>query len=148
MFATTNCFQSFSHFSSHNLLFQLACFWFDLSMHVWYFYVNFHSRTAFEFIVALGLLMWLILRGLLVIDHEKFIYCHIKPYYYHCAGHPQKFYFVMCLAAIVMVFLYLFCCIYSIFWMFIPQFGSLSGAMQKIKKEYLKSRSTTDLCDR
>ena len=135
-------------FSSHNILFQLACFWFDLSMHVWYFYVNFHFRTAFEFIVALGLLMWLILRGLLVIDHEKFIYCHIKPYYYHCAGHPQKFYFVMCLAAIVMVFLYLFCCIYSIFWMFIPQFGSLSGAMQKIKKEYLKTRSTTDLSDR
>ena len=54
----------------------------------------------------------------------------------------------MCLAAIVMVFLYLFCCIYSIFWMFIPQFGSLSGAMQKIKKEYLKTRSTTDLSDR
>ena len=105
-------------------------------------------RTLFEFLAALVLLIWLILRGLPVIDDEKFIYCHIKPYYYHCAGHPQQFYLVVCLVTIVMVFLYLSCCIFNILWMFIPQFGSLSGAMQKIKQEYSKTRSTTDLSDR
>jgi len=94
------------------------------------------------------LLIWLILNGLPTIKDEEFIYCHIDPYYYHCAGHPQQFYLVVCLVTIVMVFLYLSCCIFNILWMFIPQFGSLSGAMQKIKQEYCKTRSTTDLSDR
>ena len=105
-------------------------------------------RTILEFLVALALIIWLIIRGLPTIFKEKELFCEVGVYYYRCSGHPIEFYIGVTITTTIIVALYLFCCVFNLLWMFLPQLGSLSGAMRTFKKEFRKTRSTTDLSDK
>ncbi|XP_059093756.1 uncharacterized protein LOC131888834 isoform X2 [Tigriopus californicus] len=58
------------------------------------YFLSYLLRTLCEFIVATGLLAWLVWRGFPSIQKEEFIYCDVHGFHYECAGHPQQFYIV------------------------------------------------------
>ena len=103
-----------------------------------WFKINFVSifRTVLELIVAGLLLTWLCIKGIPIIAEEEIILCPIADYWYVCSGHPQKFYLYVLFATIGILCLYIFCCLFNLAWLFIPQLGSLSGVMRKYRKEF------------
>jgi hypothetical protein len=109
-----------------------------------YFY-SYLIRTLAEFFVAVCLLVWLLISGLPTIQNDEFIYCPVHGYVYQCAGHPQQFYMYVLFATIVILGLYIFCCTFTLMWLFIPQLGSLSGVMSTVKNEFCRTQSTNDL---
>ena len=97
--------------------------------------------------MALGLIIWLFIRGIPTIQDEESIYCPISEYYYHCSGHPQRFYLWVLLTTIAILAVYIFCCAYNLAWLFFPCFGSLSSVMKKYKTQFKKSRADTRISD-
>ena len=73
------------------------------------------------------------------IQKEEFVYCSVHGYHYECAGHPQQFYMYVLFITIFILVLYVFCCIYNILWLTIPQLGTLSRVMRKYKKQLRKN---------
>lgn len=102
------------------------------------YFLSYLLRTLCEFIVATGLLGWLIWRGFPSIQKEEFIYCDVHGFHYECAGHPQQFYMYVLFMVIVIIGVYLLCCFYNIMWIFFPQMGVLSSVMNEYRAELRK----------
>ena len=73
-----------------------------------------YFRTISELLVATGLFVWLLISGIPTIQDEESIYCPISEFYYHCSGHPQRFYFYVLLTTMFILAVYIFCCSYNI----------------------------------
>jgi len=112
------------------------------------YFVSYLVRTISELLVATGLFVWLLISGIPTIQDEESIYCPISEFYYHCSGHPQRFYFYVLLTTMFILAVYIFCCSYNIAWLFFPCFGSLSSLMKKYRTQFKKARSDTRISDR
>ena len=110
---------------------------------------NFSTIT--QFLVAFGLFIFIIFHGLPAIQQEEKIYCQIEDskYYYFCAGHPQKFYIVLCYMTLVFLALYLALTIFNLLWLIIIPMRPLTQAMKLFKDEFkiFDTDSIDDLYD-
>ena len=110
---------------------------------------NFSTIT--QFLVAFGLFIFIIFHGLPAIQQEEKVYCQIEDskYYYFCAGHPQKFYIVLCYMTLVFLALYLALTIFNLLWLIIIPMRPLTQAMKLIKDEFkiFDTDSIDDLYD-
>ena len=84
-----------------------------------------------EFVAATSLLVWLCGYGIPQIGKDKFIKCNVYGIWYECAGHPQEYYFFVLIMAILILVVYLYCTIYNILWLAVPQLGQLSRVMRR-----------------
>ena len=108
----------------------------------------FDFRTISELLVATFLFVWLLIRGIPTIQDEESIYCPISEFYYHCSGHPQRFYLWVLIITMGILAAYIFCCAYNIAWLFFPCFGSLSNVMKKYRTQFKKARADARISDR
>ena len=100
------------------------------------YFISYLLRTLAEFLTSSILLFYLFYFGLNSFNTEDFIYCPVGEYHYQCAGHPKDFYEIVFYITIVIVIIYILCCVYNLLWLLVPQFGSLSGLMNKYKSEF------------
>ena len=98
--------------------------------------VNFSTVTLL--LVALGLFVFILLLALPAIQQEEKIYCQIEnsTYHYFCAGHPQKFYVVLCYMTLIFLVLYLGVTVFNLLWLIINPMRPLSQVMQLFKDEF------------
>ena len=102
-------------------------------------------RTAFELVVAGGLFAILLWKGLPILQKEEFIFCDVHGYHYVCAGHPQEFYIIVLIVALILLFVYLVCTIYNLMWLIIPNMSPLSCVMARYRSHVtLKGNLPTD----
>ena len=99
-------------------------------------FVNYSTIT--QFLVSLGLFIFIILHGISAIQKEERIYCQIEEskFYYFCAGHPQKFYVVLCHMALFFLALYLGLTFFNLLWLISNPMRPLTQAMQLFKDEF------------
>ena len=109
--------------------------------------ISIYLSTITQFLVALGLFIFIILHGLPAIQQEEKIYCQIEDskFHYFCAGHPQKFYIVLCYMTLVFLALYLGLTVFNLLWLLINPMRPLSQAMKLFKDEF--NVSDTDSID-
>ena len=88
------------------------------SFYLRYFFFCYFSTVA-EFIVALGLFIWLVSYGLSAIYEEEKIYCRIEKtdFYYFCTGHSYKFYILICYLTIILLIFYICISSYILIWL-------------------------------
>jgi len=108
------------------------------------FFFSYIVRTAFELVVAGGLFTILLWKGLPILQKEKFIFCDVHGFQYECTGHPQEFYIIVLLIALVFLLAYLSCTIYNLMWLFIPNRSPLSRVMKRYK-EHVTRKATLEV---
>ena len=85
------------------------------------YFTSYLIRTALELLVVLALLSLIIVYGLPVIFSEDHtIPCQINNYLYVCSGHPQEFYRIILILAVIIIIIYIFTNIYNLVWIFRP----------------------------
>ena len=107
--------------------------------------VNFSTVTLL--LVALGLFVFILLLALPAIQQEEKIYCQIEnsTYHYFCAGHPQKFYVVLCHMTLFFLALYLGLTFFNLLWLISNPMRPLTQAMHLFKDKF--KVSDTDSID-
>ena len=97
-------------------------------------------RTVVELLFAIFLLLWLCFYGLPVMGNEKLIRCNVYGKMYECAGHPQMFFMYVLGITIIILLLYIFCCIYNVLWLALPNIRGLGRIMIDYAKETEKPK--------
>uniref|UniRef100_A0A0K2TQZ0 Uncharacterized protein n=1 Tax=Lepeophtheirus salmonis TaxID=72036 RepID=A0A0K2TQZ0_LEPSM len=97
------------------------------------YFASYMVRTIIVTILASILLIWLISMGIPSMQKDEFIYCNVHGFHYECAGHPQEFYMYVLLITVAILIVYIFCCIYNIVWLLLPQLGALSRIMRQYR---------------
>ena len=102
------------------------------------FLLSYLLRTVIELLFAMFLLIWLCVYGVPVMYYEQLISCNVYGKMYECAGHPQLFLMWVLGVTIMILVLYIFCCIYNTLWLALPNIRELG----KIMNHYAKQSQT------
>ena len=104
------------------------------------FLLSYLLRTIVEIFFAIFLLSWLLGYGVPVMYDEKLISCNVYGKMYECAGHPQMFFMYVLVLTIIILILYILCCIFNVVWLSFPDIRGLGSIMKVYAKETYKSR--------
>jgi len=94
------------------------------------YFLSYMVRTLLEIIIAGGLLLWIILRGLTVIKHQDTIHCDVHGYWFECSGQPAQFYVYILYITVVITGTYMLLNLYNLLWLTCPCLGKLSRLMR------------------
>jgi len=98
------------------------------------YYQSYLVRTMLALLVVLVLLSGVILYGFPVIfsdDHT--LPCQINSFWYVCSGHPQEFYRIVLIIAVIIICCYIITNIYNLFWIISPFKSKLGKILHKYR---------------
>ena len=94
-------------------------------------------RTLAEIIAALILLVYMLWRGLPVLEHSNTVICNVHSFFFECSGQPAQFYIYSLYITIAITSLYICCNVYNLLWLIFPSIGKLSRVMSTYKQKML-----------
>jgi len=112
------------------------------------YFWSYLSRTVIETACAGVLLVYMILRGVPILQHSENIICDVHGHYYECHGNPTEFYIYTLYTAAVLTAVYILCNFYNCLWLLFPQFGKLSRVMSAYKYNMLEAAKGSGKTDR
>ena len=98
------------------------------------YFQSYLIRTMLGLLVVLCLLCGIIFYGLPVIfsdDHT--IPCQINNYWYVCSGHPQEFYRIILILAVIIIVFYIITNMYNLLWIIWPFETKLGTILQNYR---------------
>ena len=85
------------------------------------YYQSYLIRTVLALLVVLTLFAVIVLYGLpVVFSNEHALPCLISGHWYVCSGHPQDFYRIVLVMAVVLILLYVLTNVYNLLWIIWP----------------------------
>ena len=93
------------------------------------YFLSYLLRTVIELFVAAILLIYMIWRGVPILETSNTVVCNVHGFYHECSGQPAEFYFYILCITIAITLMYMLCNIYNILWLTFPCFGKLSRVM-------------------
>ena len=104
------------------------------------FLLSYLVRTIVELLFAIFLLGWLCVYGVPIMYNEELIACNVYGKMYECAGHPQTFFMWILGFTIIILVLYILCCIHNIWWLVLPQYRGLNKMMKRYAEQSQMAR--------
>lgn len=99
------------------------------------FFLSYLVRTIVELLFAIFLLGWLCVYGVPIMYNEELIACNVYGKMYECAGHPQTFFMWILGFTIIILVLYILCCIHNIWWLVLPEYRGLTKMMKRYAEQ-------------
>ena len=93
------------------------------------YFISYLLRTVIELFVAAILLIYMIWRGVPILETSNTVVCNVHGFYRECSGQPAEFYFYILCCTIAITLMYMLCNVYNILWLCFPCFGKLSRVM-------------------
>jgi len=95
------------------------------------YWMSYMVRTISELVVALALLTWMIVIGLVprVYNIDNVIPCDVYGNWYECSGHSEEFYYAVLIFTLVILFIYVCLAVFNVIWIFCGNWGTLSKVM-------------------
>ena len=98
------------------------------------YYQSYLVRTMLALLVVLVLLSGVILYGFpVVFSDDHTLPCQINRFWYVCSGHPQEFYRIVLIIAVIIICCYIITNIYNLFWIISPFKSKLGKILHKYR---------------